>query len=241
MAVSGTGVAGDKITLTVDSHTYTQTVAADGTWSFSFTLAVGVHTFAVYQTDPVSNLSSTTTSATTTVFAPPSAPTISGPSISDQTVPLSGSCVSGDTVTIYDHGIAIATTSCSSGSWSITLTLAVGSHTLSATQTDPASHFTSVVSGNVNVTVYAPPAAPGMTVPSSSTSSVPVTGTGVAGDKITLTLDAHTTYTVTVAANGTWSFSLSLSLGTHTLSATQTDPVSGLVSSATTATVNVHH
>ena len=157
---------------------------------------------------------------------------------------VSGSCVGSDTVTLFDGGIAIhgATATCWHSAWSMTVTLGVGSHTLTATQTDSVSGLPSVPSAGTVTTVYAPPAAPQFTGPTSSTSPVPVTGTGVPGDTLTLVVDSHTTYTVTIAANGTWSFSLSLSTGSHSLSATQTSAVPVvLTSSAATMTVSVHH
>ena len=241
--VSGTGVAGDTVTLVVDSHTtYTQVIGAGGTWSFALSLAVGTHTFAATQTDPVSGLSSTTTTVSGKVYVPPTAPAISAPAIAHPAVPLSGSCSSGDTVHVYDSGAQIATASCSSSAWSATVTVAVGSHSFSAAQTDPVSGLTGAVSGTALSAVFATPGAPVLNASTinSSLAPVAVSGTGIVGNKLSLLVDAHTTYTQTIATDGTWSFSLTLAAGSHTLSATQTDPVSSFTSSSTALTIGVY-
>jgi hypothetical protein len=55
-----------------------------------------------------------------------------------------------------------------------------------------------------------------------SGTAVPVTGTGIAGDTVTVSY-GRSSVTTTVGADGTWSVTLSLSPGFYSLSATQSD------------------
>jgi len=113
-------------------------------------------------------------------------------------------------------------------------------HSLSASQIDAASGVEGPRGTTVTTTIVGPPAAPTISAPASSTSTVPVSGTGVKGNSITLTYNGHT-YTTTVNSAGNWSLTLSgVPLGIWTLSASQTDQY-GQVSTAATATVSVHH
>ena len=57
-----------------------------------------------------------------------------------------------------------------------------------------------------------------------------LSGTGVAGDQITLYDGATVIGTTIVASNGTWSLGVTLAIGAHTLSAAQTDTVWNLTS-----------
>ena len=78
------------------------------------------------------------------------------------------------------------------------------------------------------ITSVSPPAA------TSTTTPVTVSGTGDAGDFVTLYDGSTAIGTATVRADGTWSLTVSLAVGTHTLSATQTVheiPHAGLTSS----------
>ena len=77
--------------------------------------------------------------------------------------------------------------------------------------------------------------------PTWSTASVTLTGTGVAGQTLTIYDGSNAIKTVTVSASGTWSAKVSLRLGTHTLTAKQS-PASGLLSAASAPrTVTVVH
>ena len=251
VAVSGSGVAGDTITLYEGATVLgTALVGSGGTWSLTVTLSLGKHTFTAKQTDPVSGFTgNASSSASTTVYAQPAAPTItsvSTPAATKTTSPVTvtGTGIAADKITLYDGATAIGTaTVASNGTWSLTVQLAVGVHSLTATQTLVAA-VTSAPSAAVSVTVYPPPpAAPSIATPAPATTSstVTLTGGGVAGNTITLYEGAAVLGTATVAADGTWSLTVSLTLGAHTLSATQTDPVWGFTSvKSSTVTVTVY-
>jgi Bacterial Ig-like domain len=113
---------------------------------------------------------------------------------------------------------------------------------LCATQTDAVWGFTSVKSSSVTVTVYAQPAPPVITSfavgsVSHSSANVSFSGTGVAGETITLYDGSTNVGTVTVASNGTWTLTVKLASGTHTMTATQT--LTAGVTSAASAPVTV--
>jgi hypothetical protein len=113
------------------------------------------------------------------------------------------------------------------GAWSLAVTLALGAHTLTATQTDTVWNLTSVLSSSVSITVYTQPAPPAISSASVGSVSfgaatVTVHGTGVAGETITLYDGSTAVGTATVASNGTWTLPVRLASGSHTLTATQT-------------------
>jgi Ca2+-binding RTX toxin-like protein len=241
LTVSGTGVAGNTLTLVYGTRTVTTTVTAAGTWSVTLTgLSVGTYGLSATQTDQYGQTSPAATGSTL-IYVTPTAPTISGPANSGQRVTLSGSCISGDTVKLYDNGVATgATALCSHSAWSLTVTVAPGSHGFSASQVDAASGVEGPRGSAVTTTVVGPPATPTISAPASSTTTVPLTGTGVKGNTITVTYGTHT-YTTTVNSSGNWSLTVTgVSIGTATFSATQTDQY-GQTSVAASATVSVHH
>ena len=229
VTVSGTGDVGDSISLYDGSHYIGgATVGAAGTWALTLNFGVGTHSLSATQTWSHSLTSNASPSATVTVYAPPPAPSIATPPAGSLSqVAVSGSGVSGDTVTLYDGATVVGSALVASGSWSLTVTLSIGTHTLTAKQTDPNSGFTGNASAGAVEHVYAQPAAP--TIGSVSTpavtktsSPVTVTGTGIAGDKITLYDGTTQIGTVTVASNGNWSLTVQLAVGIHSLTATQT-------------------
>jgi large repetitive protein len=236
--VSGSCDPGDTVTLSDGSIVLTTFTCTSGTWSWTGPLALGRHSLSVRQSEPVLGLTSAVQSAIVTVYAPPGAPTLTAPATSGAHVSLGGTCVSGDKVQVYDGDTVVATAGCSRGSWSTTTpALANGVHALSASQVDATSGLEGARSGAVTTSVVGPPPAPTMSVPALSGTSVPVTGTGVAGDTITVTY-GRSSVSTTVAADGTWSVGLSLSWGFWTISATQGD-AAGQTSGSVSAWVYV--
>ena len=160
------------------------------------------------------------------------APTIDGPnatSTESAGITLSGTGDAGDTITVYDGAIVLGTTTVlSDGTWQVTVHPAVGRHTLTATQTVnelPHAGLPSAPSHSVSATVL--PDAPAITFTStpgaaSPTAQVTISGTGDAGDRLTVFDGGRVIATGTVAADGTWSFVVSLGAGAHSLGATQT-------------------
>ena len=247
MTVKGTGVAGYGITL-YDGATQigTGTVASNGTWQVTVNLGVGIHSLTATQTLVAAVTSQASAAFSVTVLPPnPAAPTISAPVTATMfsSVLLNGTGVAGNAITLYDGTAAVgATTIAADGTWSLTLNLALGAHTLTATQTDTTWNLVSVKSAGVVVTVYAQPVPPAITsisTPAQTKTTTPVTvkGTGVAGETITLYDGSTAVGTATVASNGTWQLTVNLGVGVHSLTATQT--LIAAVTSAPSAAASV--
>ncbi|MES1246856.1 MAG: hypothetical protein ABUS54_04190, partial [Actinomycetota bacterium] len=226
------------------------TIVADGSgnWSANVSFATpSTHTLTAKQIDATSGFTSTTASGSVTikVYAQPAAPTItavSTPSATSTTttVTVTGTGVNGYAIQILDNGVAIPTNSVhwSGSTWTATVSLAPGVHSLSATQTqvagvtsDPGNTFT------VTVTPSAPTSlgAPANVV---SGSAFTVSGRGIAGGTVTLYDNgvALALPTITVDASGNWSATVVLgSTGNHTLTASET--VAGVASAVSSGVV----
>ena len=148
VTISGTGVAGATITLYEGPTVIgTATVGAGGTWTTTVSSltssSTGVqHTITAQQTVGIlTSLSSG--SVTTRVYVVPGAPAISNATVGSvkkgvATVTVTGTGVAGYTITLYNGATVLGTVVASNGTWSISVSLATGSHTLSATQTQVA-------------------------------------------------------------------------------------------------------
>ena len=246
-AVSGVGAAGQLISL-YDGATLLGTVviSATGNWTIQVgALAVGSHTITAVQTNRITGIASgPSRSVVVKVFNPTPAPRINATATNvPVTFTVSGTGVIGDTVYLYDGStlIASAKITATGGAWSFTVTLAGGSHMLSATQVDPVSTLVSTSSPSIAVMVITVPSAPTLSVAAISAPAVTVSGTCVTGNRVAL-YDRTTLLNGALACTGgVWSWTGTLASGAHTLSATQTEPVLGLVSAASrSATVTVY-
>ena len=237
-SISGTGVLGDTVYV-YDGTTLIASVkiTAGGAWSVSVTLAGGSHTLSATQVDPVSTLVSTATSPLTVmVITVPPAPTVLVAAISAASVTASGTCVSGNSVALYDRTTLLnGSLPCTGGTWTWSGTLANGAHTLTATQTEPVLGLVSAVSRSANVTVYPLPGAPTISGPVLSGQRVTVSGTCLSGDTVQVSDGATILATVNCSHSNTWSATLTLAPGAHLLAAAQIDGVSGLSSASTSA------
>src|SRR5581483_137404 len=141
----------------------------------------------------------------------------------------------GQLISLYDTatgallGTAIVT---ATGNWTIqVIGLALGAHTIYAAQTDRIELITSEPSRGAIVNVFNATPPPTLAALPNVPVTFTITGTGVAGDTVYVydgsTLIGKLKIT---ASNGTWSLAVTLSPGSHTLSATEVDPVSTLVS-----------
>lgn len=177
--LSGTGEAGATIRI-LDNGTFigSTVVGTDNTWSFTpgTALAPGNHNFTATATDVAGNTGAPSGGFAITVdLTPPAAPSITGASDdvgsvkgpltqgqpTDDTRPtLSGTGEVGATITVYDNGTLLGTTTVGSGgTWSFTpgRDLTPGSHSLTATATDPAGNTGPTSTGwNVVVDTTAP-------------------------------------------------------------------------------------
>ena len=251
VTVSGTGANGDTVTLYDGSHSVGTALVSGGTWSIPISLAVGGHTLTATQTAPGNLTSAASSAVSVTVYQPTAAPTgVSAPAnVTDGVAfTVSGSGVANETVTVYDGATALGTATVgSNGKWSVAVTVSgTGTHALTAVQLNPASGFWSTPVG-FSVTDYAQPAPPAITAAtvgsvSHGSASVTFSGTGIAGETITIYDGSNAVATVTVASNGTWTKSVTLGSGTHTITATQTQlpGVTSAASAAVSVTVPSH-
>ncbi|HID3972199.1 TPA: Ig-like domain-containing protein [Enterobacter cloacae] len=263
--IKGTGAEpGNTITVyNGDKVIGTATVQADGTWSLEPTtpLPDGKYTLTAKETDSVGNLSGPSAEYVINVATvPPQAPTLDtvyddvaphadylqkGDVTNDTTPTLSGSSgVAGGTISIYDNGRLIGTTTVgSNGSWSFTpdTALADGSHNFTATVTDgvgrtsePTGGFGIVIDTKApdaasdllvtdNVGAYQGPVVSGDTTDDNTPT---LSGKAEPGSTVNIIDNGQVIGTAKVNPDGTWSYTPDqpLANGAHDLTTTVTDP-----------------
>ncbi|WP_260923248.1 Ig-like domain-containing protein [Novosphingobium sp. 9] len=224
--MSGTAEAGATILVDSDGDgtpDATATADANGRWSVSFdpALADGTTISAVTQ-DSAGNASP---AASGTVDAsldstPPSVPVLTAvtddvgsiqgqlasDAASDDTTPLIvGTSEPGVTVSLYDQGILVSTTtSDASGNWSFAPTLAEGPHVLTFTSTDAQGNESQPSAAFALTVDTTAPSAPVINASNGDS----LTGTAEAGATINLDLDGDGTADTTVQAgsDGSWAY-----------------------------------
>ncbi|NAG07646.1 Ig-like domain-containing protein, partial [Escherichia coli] len=238
LVISGSstgGEAGDVITVTLNSKTYTTTLDASGNWSVGVpaadvtALGSGPQTITASITDAAGN----SDDASRTVTVNLTAPTIGINTIATDDVinatekgadlQISGTSnqPAGTTITLTLNGQNYTATTDSSGNWSATVpasavsALGEANYTVTASVTDTAGNSNSA---SHNVLVNS--ALPAVTINAVATDDIinaaeagnaqtisgQVTG-AAAGDTVTVTLGGNT-YTATVQANLSWSVSV---------------------------------
>ncbi|WP_146179684.1 beta strand repeat-containing protein [Limnohabitans parvus] len=177
--ISGTGTAGDTITVTMPGtgEVLTTTVAADGTWSVTPTrpLADGTASASVIATNTVG--SSPATSVPITIdTTPPVVPTVAALTSNTLTPTITGTAAvaAGETFTVTVHGATYAVTPNAQGLWSLDLASAVptsgtlgtfangNNYSVTATTTDVAGN-TSIDTSAGELTINT--SAPSVTLP----------------------------------------------------------------------------
>ena len=263
--IKGTGAEpGNTITVyNGDKVIGTATVQADGTWSLEPTtpLPDGRYTLTAKETDGVGNVSGPSGEYIINVATvPPQAPTLDtvyddvaphadylqkGDVTNDTTPTLSGSSgVAGGTISIYDNGRLIGTTTVgSNGSWSFTpdTALADGSHSFTATVTDgvgrtsePTGGFGIVIDTKApdaasdllvtdNVGAYQGPVVSGDTTDDNTPT---LSGRAEPGSTVNIIDNGQVIGSTKVNPDGTWSYTPDqpLANGAHDLTTTVTDP-----------------
>ena len=155
-----------------------------------------------------------------------------GDGITNVTIPtITGKGVAGDKVTLRDGGKTIGTAKVAAGgTWSVTpaSALAAGVHTLTATESGATG--TSAASAALKLTIKtlaAIPSALGFAVGTDKGTAgdvVTVSGTGEAGDRVTVFDGAKALRGTTVGGGGAWTVALNpLAVGAHSLSAGEVD------------------
>ncbi|MFL5347471.1 MAG: adventurous gliding motility protein AgmC [Hyalangium sp.] len=154
----------------------------------------------------------------------------------------------GTQVTIYVDGVAVATVTPTGTAWTFTPTVALadGSHTVNAVAVSTANAVQSTKSNTNTFTVDAtPPAAPVVLTPangSSTNNTKPVyTGTAEANSTVKVYVDGVAVGTTIATASGIWSFTQPTVLpeGPHDVKATATDAVGNVSGFSNTNTFTV--
>ncbi|WP_228301552.1 BapA/Bap/LapF family large adhesin [Acinetobacter soli] len=226
------------------------TPLTDGTHSITYTVKdaagneSGKSPAIDFTVDTIAPDTPTTAPNATDDVAPVIGPITAGSSTNDNTPTLTGTGTAGDIITVYDGATKLGTATVGSdGKWSFTPSpaLADGSHSISYTATDkagnesgksPAIDFTvdtiapDTPTTAPNATDDVAPVIGPITAGSSTNDNTPtLTGTGTAGDIITVYDGATKLGTATVGSDGKWSFTPSPALadGSHSISYTATD------------------
>ena len=205
----------------------TAVVASNGTWTFtpSVDLSESTHQITVRATDAAGNTGPASPVFTFTVdVTPPAAPTaivltddtgiIKGTITSgvptDASKPiLTGTGEPGGTITIYDNGVVVGTTTVQpNGTWSVTpnAPLPDGTHSITVTETDAAGNQ-SAASAPITFTVdTTPPPAPGNLVVSNDGGTI--SGIAEAGSTVTVREGDVTLGTAVADSQGNFSLTL---------------------------------
>ena len=263
--IKGTGAEpGNTITVyNGDRVIGTAKVQADGTWSLEPTtpLPDGKYTLTAKETDSVGNVSGPSGEYIINVATvPPQAPTLDtvyddvaphadylqkGDVTNDTTPTLSGSSgVAGGTISIYDNGRLIGTTTVgSNGSWSFTpdTALSDGSHNFTATVTDGVGRTSEPTGGfGIVIDTKAPDAASDLLVTDNvgayqgpvvsgditDDNTPTLSGKAEPGSTVNIIDNGQVIGTAKVNPDGTWSYTPDqpLANGAHDLTTTVTDP-----------------
>ncbi|MCT4708625.1 Ig-like domain-containing protein [Enterobacteriaceae bacterium H16N7] len=269
--LKGTSEANAVITIR-EGTTPIGTTTADGSGNWSFTptapLGQGSHSLNVTATDAAGNTSNPSSAFSIVVdslapnppaivtvtdnTAPSIGPVTSGIATNETRPALTGTGEVGATITVYNDGTAIGTTTVGAGgTWSFTPATAIasGSHSLTVTATDSAGNISAPSAGfNLVVDIAAPVAPTITTVADDAGTAVGNLTSGQTTDdatpKLTGTAEANATVNIydngsligSAQANGTgaWTFTpgTALANGSHAFTATAVD-VAGNVSPAT--------
>ncbi|MBJ9890386.1 BapA prefix-like domain-containing protein [Citrobacter sedlakii] len=257
--LNGTGTDGETISIYDGATLLGVTQVVNGVWSFTPTTALGEgsHSLTITATDAAGNVSAPSAAFEVVVdTTAPLAPAITsatddsdpqtgiianGGSTNDTTPAFTGSGEEGSTITFYDNGVNIGTTTVTNGSWSFTPpALSAGTHTITVTATDAIGNVSAPSAGYTVTVDTAAPRAP--VIQSVTDDTTPATGvlangqstndsqptfqgTAEPGATVTLYDGATVIGSVVAGTDGSWSLSPDspLSSGLHNLTVTATD------------------
>jgi len=235
LAISGTGTAGDSVSVTLNGTSYSATVGPNGQWSISVpasdlaTLTDGSYPVSVTVSDAAGNTTTQQTSLAVDISAPalslntPSGDGVLNSAEQGQPLLLSGSGSAGDSVTVTLNGKTYQATVGVNGIWSLEVpatdlaALDEGANPLSVTARDAAGNSTTLQSNltldtgqptlTVAVDIFA---GNGIVDNAESRVDQRLTGTSTnveAGQIVTVTL-AGVSYSGVIQSSGAWSVTI---------------------------------
>ncbi|WP_320731216.1 BapA/Bap/LapF family large adhesin [Enterobacter asburiae] len=226
--LTGTGEAGSTVTIYDGGVAIgTAVVASNGTWTFtpSVDLSESTHQITVRATDAAGNTGPASPVFTLTVdLTPPDAPsaivltddtglikgTITSVAPTDASLPiLAGTGEPGGTITIYDNGVVVGTTTVlPNGTWSVTPNgpLPDGTHSITVTETDAAGNLSATSEPVIFTVDTTPPSAPGNLEVSNDGGTI--SGIAEAGSTVTIREGNVTLGTVIADSEGNFSLTL---------------------------------
>ena len=229
---------GNTYTATVINNATTVTIPAAGlqglTNGQSYTMIANVSDAAE---NPATPVTSSPFAVDTTIPSAPGMLAITTPN-NNNTPTITGTGVTGDTITLFEGSANIGTATVANSAWSITpSTLNDGTYTITAKAGDPAGNVSAASTAQTIVIDTIAPSAPFISVFTTpiNNNTLTFTGTGVPGDRITLFKGSITIGQDTVNGSGEWyitSFDMGGD-GTYVITAKQTD-LAGNVSVAST-------
>ena len=223
--ITGTREADASVSVEINGTTHTTTVAADGTWSVTFSsteLATGEYNelITVTSTDARGNATSITDNLVVDTVAPISQiSTVAGDDIINATeangeITISGTGEAGSTLLVEFAGESATVTVAADGSWSTGFAgsaVAAGTYesTVTVTSTDAAGNSSSTshvvnVDTEITLALNAPVAGDNIISGAEAGSGVTLTGTAEANAQVSVTLEG-VTHTVTADGTGAWS------------------------------------
>ena len=181
--ISGGGVTGDTVTVSIDGTVVGTPQVVAGAWTFTPTSALSNASHTITATQAAAGGPSSPAASDTFIVslgtAPP-APTIASPAngstdTTTATPTISGGGVSGDTVTVSIDGTVVGTPQVVAGAWTFTPTSALSnaSHTITATQAAPGGPSSPAASDTFIVNV----GGGGLTISSAVTGPLSLTAT----------------------------------------------------------------
>ena len=225
VSIEGKGESGAIIEVKIGAHIQTTTVAANGSWTVTFTqtqIAAGDYELPVLITATDAHGNKTVVNETLVIDTVPHPITFDSVTADNQVnftesqsgLVVSGTSTAGATMEITLQGVKQTATVGADGTWSVTYatgTLAAGEYTatLTATTTDAAGNASTAthsfqVDTQTNVSFTGPVAIDGTVNASEAAAGVVLTGTAQAGSTVHVAWGGST-LPATVGANGTWS------------------------------------
>ncbi|HEX9711305.1 MAG TPA: Ig-like domain-containing protein [Actinomycetota bacterium] len=222
-----------------------------GSWSVMISFADGAHTIHAVTVDDAGNVSPLSAGRAFTVDTlAPAAPVITHPGPGEVVGPqvfVAGTAEPGTTVEIREGVTLVGSAAADgAGNWSLTITFGAGGHTITARAVDlagnispPSGARTFTVSSSVDVV---PPPAPTIIDPAAGAivGPVPVFRGGTeAGATVTVYEGLAVVGTATAGPSGSWEFAVNMPAGSHTVTATATDPAGNTGPSSPSRTFTV--